>query len=137
MVRQSYVIPCLLGVFLGLMLYGVQISLAAMNLMVAPQEPITACRMCKIADNIIEIQVLGKTLHISSPISELTSREDGTTGQIKQYFDYKYSLVNQKVTSFSRETADNVGAVLKELMDSAGSLYHRGLELYTERTGNQ
>ncbi|MFZ5631209.1 MAG: hypothetical protein ACOY40_00010 [Bacillota bacterium] len=76
MLEKGYTIPVMLGICLGLIMAGVQISATALNAAVGHQRDISLVVVDNIDRNGISGQVLGKKFDISLPLPGDTGEAD-------------------------------------------------------------
>lgn len=74
MLERSFTIPILLGLFLGIIMVGVQISTTALNAAVSSGKDIGLVVFEKVDQRSMEIEVMGKKYRIVVPFS-VNSRE--------------------------------------------------------------
>lgn len=135
MIRENMAISYLFGMFLGLILFGIQISLAAMNVMVAGEEPIRVCRIYYISENEPVMEVLGKQLHIPLPGTVPALAIGSEAAALMDNLKGKYMPVREELASFRAETGVYVRSALEKWLVAVTGLYQRVIKLYPELTG--
>lgn len=117
MTRNSYFIPALMGIFTGLVFFGVQISLEAMNSMVRPDNPYTMCSVCRVERDKWHFIVLEKSFYITLPASVLPPAAEKGAGES---------------TVFMHAARKAFNNAWENLLQAAGEYYNRGYEFLGE-----
>ncbi len=132
MTRNSYFIPALMGIFTGLVFFGVQVSLDAVNHMVRPHNPYTLCSVCRVEPDKWHFVILEKSFYVTLPPANLPPAAGEISREAERYAVAKYSSVQSKSSEFVNATMESLNNVWEEFLRIAGDYYYHGYKFCKE-----
>ena len=123
---RSYSVPMMLGVFTGLILFGINICLYSFNSIVLPAKPITVFSAESVSDNKYSMQFLGKSLVVSIPKTRMSAEINRLSGLCRGAADKKYKYVIKKAVVLKRDVFSEYLSLRIELTRAAGIFLNRG-----------
>lgn len=124
MLERRYTIPILFGIFLGLILAGVQVSATALNSAVGHHRNVALVAFENVDPNGVDLLVLGKRVKVSLPEGpgEIAARRASeAAGSLVEKAGGLYGRCREK----AGQVRDELTALAKGGKDSALAIYRR------------
>jgi hypothetical protein len=129
MTRNGYFVPALMGTFTGLVFFGVQVSLDAVNHMVRPHDPYTLCSVCRAEPDKWHFIILEKSFYVTLPPADLPPAAGKIMRETERFAAAKYSSVQGKSFEFVSAALKDLNNAWEESLRIAGNYYYHGLSL--------
>lgn len=119
MLERSFTLPVLLGIFLGIIMVGVQISTTALNVAVSSGKDIGLIMFEKVDQRSLEIEVMGKKYRMEFPFSGI-SRE--LTDVVKTKVNFLHDKL--KTDEWFQPLAGSPGRITEEISAQWKKFFH-------------